>query len=299
MKFRAKMVDAMAIRQFYNILASMAKVAKVCVLRLSSSHFYLIATDSGTGGASVWCQVAQENFFSEYHLEGVTATDPDIYLELQPNQTVQALALLKSATLNIRSLKVKLTRKHGEACLSFVIEMTPSMRQCVHDIPVHPIPRKVWSDYAEPCLDQDGDDDDGNNVINLNLPDLKKLKHIAERYKNLGLFVIIEANQEGRLELRLESDMVKLSTHFKDLEVVRGGGGGGGGGDENRRPNAANKDDNAVIVRVELKRLALFLGADHIGPKRTLARLVKDKLIHMSLLTDEVCMQYFLPAVQA
>jgi hypothetical protein len=36
MKFRARMVETMAMKKFYNILQSMTKLTKLCVLRLSA-----------------------------------------------------------------------------------------------------------------------------------------------------------------------------------------------------------------------------------------------------------------------
>ena len=113
---------------------------------------------------------------------------------------------------SIEMVKMKLTRKHQQACLSFVIQM-PSNRQCVHDIPVSPIPRKDWSEYAKPDYEIVSGD-----FVSLVVPDVKKFKHIVERYKNLGPFVNFEADQNGQLKLSLLSDRVTLSTHFKDLQ---------------------------------------------------------------------------------
>lgn len=275
MKFRGKMTDSMAIRQFYNMLSSMAKVSKLCVLRLTGDLMYLIATDSATGdSASVWCQVDRSHFFSEYLLEGVTAANPEIYLELEPGQLVQTLSVLKSAPSTTRSLKVKLTKKREAPCLSFELELTPSMRQCTHDIPVSLIPRKLWQDYQEPTVGEEE-----NNTLSLCLPEIKRLKHLAERYKNLGSHVHVEAGQDGRLKLGLQSDGVTVDTHFQDLEVVH------------------SSEEAVVSVRVELKRLALFLAADHIAPKRVVATLVKNKLLQLNLIHEDICMQYYLPAI--
>lgn len=279
MKFRAKMTDSLAIRQFYNVLASMAKLSKIAVLRLAQEHFYFIAADTGVTGASIWCQMEHASFFTEYVLEGVTPEDPEIYLELHPMQMVQTLAVLKSSNTAIKSLKVKLSRKHGQACLSFVMEMMPSMRQCVHDIPVKPIPRKEWSDFSEPTYDVNSDD-----FVSLALPDVKKLKHITERYKNLGPYVRFEASQTGHLELKLISDKVTLSTHFKDLEVAK-------------NKDAVISNAEPVLVSTDLKKLAMLLGADQIGPKRVVASFVREKLLHLCLLNDEISMQYYLPAI--
>ena len=50
-------------------------------------------------------------------------------------------------------------------------------------------------------------------------------------------------------------------------------------------------------VRVDLKKLLLYLSADHIIPKRTLANFVEGKLIHLFLIHDNICVQYLLPAL--
>ena len=79
MHFRAKMVEMVAMKKFYNILQSVNKLTKICVMRLTSDKVYFIATDilgSGghlpTGGPAIWCQLEQTNFFNEFKLGGVT-----------------------------------------------------------------------------------------------------------------------------------------------------------------------------------------------------------------------------------
>ena len=50
-----------------------------------------------------------------------------------------------------------------QACLSFDIDLTPTTindattttsfgRQCVHDVPVNVLPRRLWSNYGEPVM---------------------------------------------------------------------------------------------------------------------------------------------------
>lgn len=57
--------------------------------------------------------------------------------------------------------------------------------------------------------------------MSLYLPDLKQLRHLAERYKNLGHHVVVEAARSGKLRLSVETDAVEVVTHFKDLESPR------------------------------------------------------------------------------
>ena len=127
-----------------------------------------------------------------------------------------------------RSLKVKLTRKHDSPCLSFEIENNSiassivnsvnstsisgsNVRYCTHDIPVNLIARKHWSDFKEPLVQKFD--------VSIYLPDLKRLKHIAERYKNLDNTVVLRANRNGELRFTLDSQRVTVGTYFKNLET--------------------------------------------------------------------------------
>ena len=109
MKFRGRMIEVSAIRQFYDILNTMAKLAKVCVLRLTSTRLYFIVTDlssSGTasamGGPCVWCDIDHSHFFQDYCLEGVTKEENEIYLELEPDKLARNLSVLKSSATTAR-----------------------------------------------------------------------------------------------------------------------------------------------------------------------------------------------------
>lgn len=65
------MIEVLAIKKFYSIIGTMARISKVCVMRLTVDKVYFILTDSGasTGGPAVWCEMDQENFFNEYNIE--------------------------------------------------------------------------------------------------------------------------------------------------------------------------------------------------------------------------------------
>ena len=127
-----------------------------------------------------------------------------------------------------RSLKVKLTRKYDSPCLSFEIEISSTasavvnsvnstsmsgsnVRHCTHDIPVTLIARKHWSDFKEPLVQKFD--------VSIYLPDIKRLKHIAERYKNLDNTVVLRANRNGELRFTLDSQRVTVGTYFKNLET--------------------------------------------------------------------------------
>jgi len=330
MKFRARMVDLMAIKKFYSILCTAAKLSKLCVMRLSTDSVYFILAEMGSGttaancgnlrcgGPVVWIEMEQSHFFSEYNMEGVTRDDPDIYIELEPDRLAKTLGALRSSN-TVRGLKIKLTRKHETPHLSFDIELasaaatlaaapansasaTPmrngnlATHQCTHDVPVSLIPRRLWRDFREPEMPPFD--------VSVYLPnDLKQLKHIAERYRNLGNYFVIHANRSGHFKMALETDEVNVVTHFKNLEIPRfddtlpqlkrqrGG---------DRSGSALDLDqDEFMSCRVDLKRFHLFVvsAADQIAPRKVVVNLVAGKMIHVFLVHDDVHIQYFIPAM--
>ena len=250
---------------------------------LKSQIFFILCDQSASGGPAVWCEIGQDCYFNEYNIEGVTPDQNEIYLEFVPDKMAKALITLK--TSNPRSVKIKLVRKKEVPLLTFDVDIGPALRDrnCVHDIPVVVLPRKMWEEYKEPALPQFD--------ISICLPELKKLRHLMERYRTLGQSVTITANKEGRLSLQVESEDGVFSTHFPDLKVpvYR---------DETlpwQRTDTQLLLDIAS-VRVDLKRLNMFLVGEELQPKRVIANIVEREMLHMFFIHDDLVVQYFLPA---
>ena len=179
MKFRARMIEQLAVKKFYSIVVTMGKMAKMCVLRLTADKMFFILTDqSVSGGPAVWAEIDQESFFNEYNIEGVSSDQNEIYLEFSPDKLAKTLNSLRTG--QTRSVKVKLTKKNDTPCLTFEVEMMGaplvSSRTCVHDFPVIVLPRKLWSDFREPGLPQFD--------VSICLPEMKRLKHLLERHNS-------------------------------------------------------------------------------------------------------------------
>ncbi|XP_035928962.1 checkpoint protein HUS1 isoform X2 [Halichoerus grypus] len=177
MKFRAKIVDAACLNHFTRVSAMIAKLAKTCTLRVSPQKLNFILSDRvASGGVSMWCELEQENFFREFQMEGVSAENNAIYLELMSENLSRALKTAQNA----RALKVKLTNKHFP-CLTVSIELlsvSSSSRIVTHDIPVKVIPRKLWKDLQEPTVPV--------SDVSIYLPVLKTMKSIVEKMKNIS-----------------------------------------------------------------------------------------------------------------
>jgi len=284
MKFRGRMVEQLAVKKFYSIMVSMGKMAKFCVLRLTADKLFFILTDqSAVGGPAVWAELEQETYFNEYNIEGVSQEQNEIYLEFVPDKLAKTLSSLKGGS---RSVKMKLTKKNDVPCLTFDIELSPhpqplGTRTCIHDFPVQVLPRKVWSDYSEPSLPQFD--------ISICLPELKKVKHLMERYKTLGQAVTVSANKQGKLSLKVESDEGVFSTHYPDMKVPV------------YRDDTLpwKKGETAMLldsasVRVDLRRFSLFLSGEQSQPKRAIANIVDNEMLHLFFLYDDLLIQYFL-----
>jgi len=287
MKFRGRMIEQLSIRKFYSVIGTMAKIAKSCVMRLTADKVYFILTDqNASGGPAVWCEMEQESYFNEYNIEGVSAEQNEIFLEFVPDKLAKTLTGLKSGPT--KSLKMKLTKKNSVPCLTFEVEL-PALslsRVCVHDIPVSVLPRKVWGEYKEPPMPPFD--------VSICLPELRKLRHLMERFKTLGQAVTITASKQGKLSLKVESDEGVFSTHYPDLKVpvYR---------DDTlpwRKPDsqAVTDPEYSASVRVDLKRLGLFLAGEQLQPKRAIANIVEGEVLHMFFVHDDLLVQYFLPA---
>ncbi|KAM9701200.1 checkpoint protein HUS1 isoform 1-T1 [Menidia menidia] len=284
MKFRGKIVDIACLNHFTRVVTTISKLTKTCVLRLTPENlFFVLSGKVANGGVSMWCELSQANFFDEFQMEGVSAEDNEICLELSPENLSRALRTVQTA----KSLKVKLTRKHCP-CLTVAAELptlSSASRVVTHDVPLDIIPRRLWHELKEP----DVPDFD----VSIYLPPLKTMKNVVDRMKNLSNFLVIEANLNGEMNLKIQTDLVSVTTHFKDLGNPPWGGPGSqeGGPSQNRDP------DLMAEVRVDVRRLQQLLVGQQVHPSRALCNLVHGSVLHLVLLHEDVSLQYFIPAV--
>ncbi|KAM5158360.1 checkpoint protein HUS1 [Mantella aurantiaca] len=283
MRFRCKIVDVGCLNHFSRVVNTITKLTKSCTLRLTPSNLYFILTDKvANGGVSMWCELCQANFFDEYQMEGVSAEQNEIYLEMVPENISRALKTAQNA----KAVKIKLTNKHCP-CLTVAVEL-PSLsstsRIVTHDIPVSVIPRRLWNDFKEPTV-PDFD-------VSIYLPAIKTMKSVVERMKNLSNFIVIEANRNGEINLKIETDLVSVSTHFKDL-------GNPPWASEDLSQNSTQDRDSDLMseARVDIRKLLQFLAGQQVNPSKAICNIVHKRMVHFILLHDDVSLQYFIPAL--
>ena len=166
--------------------------------------------------------------------------------------------------------------RNNTPCLSFEVELSDS-NSCTHDVPVGMLPRKRWGEIKKPDFSKPK----FGSVLN----DVRQLKNLVERYKNLGTVFAIEVTDEGRMKLSLETDEVNVDTHFKNLPV------------EKFEDDGVSK---VCKVRGDLRRLYLCLTAalDATASRKCSIRVIEDELIHLVVGDfEEVGMDFYIPAI--
>ncbi|XP_042304803.1 checkpoint protein HUS1 isoform X3 [Sceloporus undulatus] len=237
---------------------TIAKLAKTCTLRFTVDRVFFILNDKvANGGVSMWCALSQEKFFDEFQMEGAAAEDNEIYLELTPENFSRALKTAQNA----KAVKIKLTNKQCP-CLTVAVELpslASSSRIVVHDIPVGMIPRKLWGDFREPSL-----------------PD----------------FDVIEANQQGEMNLKIETALVSVTTHFKAL-----GNPAWVSEHASQKPAQERQPERMAEARIDIKRLLQLLAGQQVNPAKALCNIVNQRIVHFILLHEDFSLQYFIPAL--
>ncbi|KAF7642367.1 hypothetical protein LDENG_00259220 [Lucifuga dentata] len=284
MKFRGRIIDVACLSHFTRVITTISRLAKACVLRLTPDNlFFVLSGKVANGGVSMWCELSQANFFDEYQMEGVSSEANEICLEVAPENLSRALKTVQNA----KSVKLKLTKKHCP-CLTVAAEL-PTLsrvsRVVTHDVPVDVIPRKLWHEFKEPSM-PDFD-------VSIYLPPLKTMKNVVDRMKNLSNFLVMEANLSGEMNLKIDTDLVSVSTHFKEL-------GNPAWGDDASQDGGVSPSRDAESmsqVRVDIRKLQQFLMGQQVNPSKAMCNIVHQRILHLILLHEDVSLQYFIPAV--
>lgn len=150
----------------------------------------------------------------------------------------------------------------------------------VHDIPIKVLPRRLWKDLQEPSI-PDCD-------VSICLPALKMMKSVVEKMRNISNQLVIEANLKGELNLKIETELVCVTTHFKDLENPLLPSDSVS---QNRHP------EDMAKVHIDIKKLLQFLAGQQVTPTKAVCNIVNNRTVHFDLLLEDVSLQYFIPAL--
>lgn len=206
---------------------------------------------------------------------GVSEEQNEIYLECESAMLARCLNSLRITT---KSMKIKLTNKI-QPCLTFELELSSSSsaesQQCMHDVPVRVLPRKEWATHKIPNIPEFD--------ISINMPQLKLLRNIVERMKNMSTLLTLTADKTGLFILKIEIESANVSTHFQGLEASC----------------SSQVEDNSMIsATIDVKKFLTFLAWDIVHPNSVKCNIVEDKIVNLVLdLSGYLKVRYFIPAI--
>ncbi|XP_031828081.1 hus1-like checkpoint clamp component isoform X2 [Nomia melanderi] len=222
----------------------------------------------------VWAELRQDHFFTEYVMSGVTDEQNEIYLELDATMLARSLGSLR---MTAKSVKMKLTNKR-QPCLTLEIEL-PSLnvesRQCLHDVPVRVIPRREWPEHQAPLIPEFD--------ISLDMPQLKYVRKIVERMKNMSPRLTMSADKSGVFMLKVDTDSATVSTYFQGLQVW----------------SCSQQDEqDKISATIDVKKFFMFLAWDVVHPDGVKCNILQDKIVNLYLhLSDYLKIHYFIPSM--
>lgn len=265
------MTDSAAMRDFTNISHVLSRMSKLCVLRISPDQ--ICFSVSVERMPIVWIQVKQSHFFREYMMCGISAEQNEILLELDAMMFSQSLSSLR---LTAKSVKIKLTNKQ-QPCLTFEIDLSSignETRKCTHDLPVRVIPRKEWSEHEAPNIPEFD--------ISIDLPQLRQVRKVVERMRNMSPHLIVTADRAGNMSLKVDNDNATVTTHFQGLQVW----------------NSSQSDQEEFSTNVDVKKFYMFVSWDHVHLQHIKCNILHDRMLNLSLCFDEYfTIEYFVPAI--
>nr|CAG4646007.1 EOG090X0TJE [Lynceus sp. MCZ IZ 141354] len=234
--------------------------------------FFIIRDQqSHSSSPVIWCEIEPNNFFESYSMDGLSATENEIYLEFVSNTVAKVVGSMKTA-VSAKFIKIKLTKKVNQPCLTIDINLptlSNARRSVTHDIPVTVIPNRLWSDYKEPDIP-------AWDIIT-SVPPIRQLTTIIDRMKKLVTVAQIIVNVEGEITISANNSLLTINSHFDRVDVIE---------HRDRRKQSS--------VYVDVKKLHQFLSGDLVT-ENIQCCIVDKKLMCLQIMNDFMTLRYFLP----
>ncbi|ALC45385.1 Hus1-like [Drosophila busckii] len=283
MKFRAQIQDALYMREFQGIIATLSKLAKDCVMILGRERLHFIVNEehSSTSAPLVWITIAARDYFPEYKMTPARDDQEFIVLAMSASHLNRAFAALRSGgSSTVLSCKMKLQMIQFP-CLSVIATVTsPSSaepREVVHDVPVAIIPASDWSAYMLPKVP--------SAQFVLCLSSMRLLRSLIDKLKNISPNLVFHGSAAGELNLVAESDMATITTRFKRL----------------LQSMAATETPSTVTessCSVDSRKTSAFFNALQLPNEELNIGIDNEHCIHLQLdIRENVILHSILPAV--
>lgn len=115
------------------------------------------------------------------------------------------------------------------------------------------------------------------------MPQLKYIRNIVDRMKNMSQWLTLSADNTGTLVLKIDNDSATVSAHFQELQIW----------------SCSQQDrEDKVSATIDIKKFLMFLAWDIVHPDGVKCNILQDKMINLFLhLADYLKIHYFLPSV--
>ncbi|EDV94841.1 checkpoint protein HUS1 [Drosophila grimshawi] len=287
MKFRAKMLDVLYMREFQAIVATLAKLAKDCVMILGQERMHFIVNEEhcSTSSPLVWVTIAAKDYFPEYKMTPAAAHPGDdedfIVLVMSATHLSRALAVLRSGTTStVHSCKLKL-KQIQFPCISVIASVvSPSSaepREMVHDVPATIIPASEWPAFMLPKMP--------SPQIVLGVPSLRLMRSLVDKLKNISPSLIFHGSTNGELNLVSESEMATITSRFTRLLLHKGEGN-------------SSHQSTEVSCSVDSRKMSAFFNALQLPNEEISIGIDNENCICLQLdIRSNVVLHSILPAL--
>eukprot|EP00039_Didymoeca_costata_P014293 m.229427 g.229427 ORF g.229427 m.229427 type:complete len:291 (+) comp15988_c0_seq19:168-1040(+) len=286
MKFKGKITTTSGIQSLLRLVTTYSKLCKEkknTHLRLTPEKWHLASVGDTDGNISVWTDVRQDSVFATYNIES-THQNNEILVSLHLDFLIRAI---KSASTS-SEVTVKLSKRGDARYISFhimILRPNGTMRPIVQDVPLELCPHADIESVVCPDLPMP--------EVNIYLPPLRSLKSVIERMKAMSETATIATNRAGELQLKIDTTIVSVKTHFKNLENPAWGDDGEPV--SGVAPTDSHDDSQFVEVCVGLKHLHQFLHAHIVPPHDILMSVAKNTAIILFVAQDDTSLTCYIP----
>ncbi|XP_017873578.1 PREDICTED: checkpoint protein HUS1 [Drosophila arizonae] len=288
MKFRAKMLDVLYMREFQAIAATLAKLAKDCVMIVAQERMHFIVNEEhcSTSSPLVWVSIASKDYFPEYQMTPARPEQEFIVLVMSAMHLSRSLAVLRSgSSSSVHSCKLNL-KQIQFPCISVIASVvspnSSEPREVVHDVPVTVIPASDWPSFMLPKVP--------NTQIVLGVPSLRLLRSLIDKLKNISPSLIFHGSTAGELNLVAESEMATITTRFSRLLLHKPDQGQSGAGAETSEPE--------ISCSVDTRKASAFFNALQLPNEEIMIGIDSERCICLQLdIRSNVVLHSILPAV--
>ncbi|KAG6917856.1 hypothetical protein DXG01_000761 [Tephrocybe rancida] len=288
MRFRASISN---VATFFKIIQSIEKLQKKCVIRFTETNLHIICNhDANEGGIQVWSQIKVDALFTGYRIQ--SNADNEITMAINSEAL---LAALKSASASgvsayeTEEVIVKLAKKNAQAVLTFEINGQTRVGRKVrvsHDVKIEVMRPADVAKMNEPmCPEPD---------LHVLLPPLQKLRTVVDRMKLMSDILAVRANNNGCLQLSINTETVKVDTEWKGCTNPQ---------TQNKReePDESRDPDQLFSVLVSIRSFLKFLSS-HVVSTTTIACICQNHCMILYVYIGDVAdaggvLTFYIPAI--